>query len=368
MKRGRNMKKTLILLSILLFLFQFCKKSEVIGFKVNALAETDVVAAGIDEDAADDPAIWLNSADKSKSIIFGSNKIDEGGIYAYNLDGEELAYYKIGSINNIDVRYGLSNGKDTIDIIGGSNRTENSLTIMKIDKDGKLSQIGNLKSKVDEVYGFCLHHDKKNDKFYAFTVSTSGLLEQWQIALTEDCQIEGKIVRQVDVGTKSEGLVADDETNILYVGEEENCIWIYDTDPNTENKREKLQMSGSENKKIAFDIEGLSIYYMPDGEGYLIASSQGNFSYAVFDRKSGKYITSFSVVDGNVDGSQETDGLDVLNISLPEYDGGIFVVQDGFNYDNDIKSSQNFKYISWKDVVNLSDNKLRMNGNYISWK
>ncbi|NPE28319.1 phytase [Methanococcoides sp. SA1] len=359
------MKKIIFLLIMVIGLFQFCKKNEVIGFQVKALVETETVQAGIDEDAADDPAIWINPSDKSKSVIYGTNKIDNGGIYAYDLQGNKLAYYEVGAINNIDVRYGLSNGNEIIDILGGSNRTDSTLTFLSIDENGSCKPIGKLKSTLLEVYGFCLHHDQKNEVYYAFVVGKDGTLEQWKIGLTEDLKITGKIVRKTFVGSKSEGLVADDELNVVYVGEEEKAIWKYNTDPATGDERTNVAMSDKSNPNIAYDIEGLAIYYMPDGEGYLIASSQGNFSYAIFNRKTNNYITSFSVVDGTVDGSQETDGLDVLNISLTnEFDGGIFVVQDGFNYDNDTKCSQNFKYISWKDIVNLSDGKLQKDSNY----
>ncbi|MBN2279541.1 MAG: phytase [Candidatus Marinimicrobia bacterium] len=359
------MKKIIFMIILFIIMIQFCKKTEIVGFTITAWEETDEMAAGIHDDAADDPAIWINDEDRSQSIVFGTNKIDQGGVYAFDLKGNKLTYYKIGAINNIDVRYGLTNGLDTIDFLGGSNRSDTTLTFMKIDSRGVLTPTGKIKSKVDEVYGFCLHHDKKSNEFYAFVVSSSGQLEQWELGLSEDLMITGELVRQIEVGSKCEGLVADDELNILYVGEEENCIWKYSTDATTGESREKLVMSGAENSKIAYDIEGLGLYYMPNGEGYLIASSQGNFSYALFDRKKGHYLTSFSVVDGTIDGVQETDGLEILNLSLnEEFDSGLLVVQDGYNYNKDKKYSQNFKYIRWQDIVNSSDVELKINNEY----
>jgi 3-phytase len=66
-----------------------------------------------------------------------------------------------------------------------------------------------------------------------------------------------------------------------------------------------------------------------------------------------QYLGSFEIVDSlSIDGAQETDGIDVVNANLGEdFPEGLFVVQDGFNYDGDSLMTQNFKYISWKEIV-----------------
>ena len=48
----------------------------------------------------------------------------------------------------------------------------------------------------------------------------------------------------------------------------------------------------------------------------------------------------------------DTDGLDITNINLgPNFPEGILVVQDGRNEDTSLNNTQNFKYISTKDVL-----------------
>jgi 3-phytase len=91
------------------------------------------------DDAADDPAFWFNQDFPDSSLIFGSNK--KGGIYSYHLDGSIYEYYPIGLINNIDIRQGVSFGEKSLDIISGSNRTDNSIVIYTIDNQGKLQQL-----------------------------------------------------------------------------------------------------------------------------------------------------------------------------------------------------------------------------------
>jgi len=89
----------------------------------------------------------------------------------------------------------------------------------------------------------------------------------------------------------------------------------------------------------------------------LVASSQGNYSYALFKLgKSESYITSFIIGNSVVDGVEETDGLDITTFALSnEFPEGILVVQDGFNYKNDTLLTQNFKYVAFGKIKELLD-------------
>lgn len=97
------------------------------------------------------------------------------------------------------------------------------------------------------------------------------------------------------------------------------------------------------------DIEGLTLYYGADGNGYLIASSQGSDSYAIYDREGNNaYLTSFNIADGALtDGTSVTDGIDVLGFGLGEqFPYGIFIAQDDSNINNGKELNQNFKVVA----------------------
>ena len=55
-------------------------------------------------------------------------------------------------------------------------------------------------------------------------------------------------------------------------------------EPDGSDRRTLLDKSGESNPNIAYDVEGLALYKINGSGGYLLASSQGNFSYAVFER------------------------------------------------------------------------------------
>ncbi len=325
---------------------------------IYANVETEPVTSKYGEDAADDPAIWVHPSEADKSIVIGTNK--KAGLCVYNLQGDEMYFYPVGRVNNVDVRYNFRfDDNSKIDIVGASNRSKNSIIVMGIDPDsGELTEVAvkEFPSKVDEVYGFCLYFDPASEKHYAFVNGKEGQIEQWELFDNGHQQIDAKIVRNLSVDSQPEGMVADDELGYLYVGEEMKGIWKFSAGASQPADKSFLALSDTSNPDISYDIEGLTIYYGSQKNGYLIASSQGNYSYAIFKREGDNaYITSFSIKDNIVDGVEETDGLEVTNVSLGEtFPNGLLVVQDGFNYDGDTLLNQNFKYVRWEKVAGIT--------------
>ena len=92
-------------------------------------------------------------------------------------------------------------------------------------------------------------------------------------------------------------MVADDETAVLYIGEEKKGIWKFDAEQDNNPEDSLINESSEKNQNIRFDIEGLALYQSSEGKGFLVASSQGNYSYAVFERHGeNNYIGSFSII------------------------------------------------------------------------
>lgn len=346
--------KKLIFFLVLSFLFVSCNrttKKDTYHFKaVKAIAETEPVNDG--EDAADDPAIWINKKNPSKSFIIGTNK--KRGYDVYNLNGKLVKHFDLGRVNNVDVRYGLVLGKDTVDVVGATNRSTNSINLMRIDSTGNLSYLmpDSVITTIKRIYGFSLYQDKKEHKLYALINGKDGSFEQYLIVPKNDKKVSLKKVRAFKVGSITEGMVADDEYNKLYIAEENVGIWKYGARPESGDARVNV-MKINDSIPVQDDIEGLTIYYAGN-KGYLLASSQGNSSYAVFNRTGeNKYIGSFKIVPGIVDGTEHTDGIDVTNVTCdPTLKGGFFVTQDGDNTDKERQQNQNFKIVPWQSIAN----------------
>jgi 3-phytase len=317
------------------------------------------------DDAADDPAIWIHPEDPLKSTIIGTNK--QNGLDVYNLEGKRLYTYDYGRINNVDIRYDFILGDEKIDFAGGSNRFDNTVILVKINKEtGELSDISArpITSQLTEVYGFCLYHDINNGIHYAIVNGKDGGVEQYRLFATEELKIDAELVRTFQVGSQTEGCVADDELGFLYIGEELKGIWKYYAHPDSGVIRTNIDNVSSE--YLQADIEGLTIYYSKNGAGYLIASSQGNNSYAIYDRAGeNNYIGSFLIIDGEIDDTFDTDGIDVSNLSFgTTFPNGFFIAQDGSNSEGDKLLNQNFKMVSWDKIARSFDPELIIDTGY----
>ena len=93
------------------------------------------------------------------------------------------------------------------------------------------------------------------------------------------------------------------------------------------DSQKKLIFKKSKNFKP--DFEGLALRDDGNGEGYLIASVQGSNGYLIIDRKSLDAKIFFRIIDGDkIDGTTETDGIDVTSIKTSKFPNGFFIAQD----------------------------------------
>lgn len=290
-------------------------------------------------DAADDPAIWVNSTNPEQSLILGTNK--KGGLAVYDLNGEEIAWHPVGRVNNVDVRYNLAMQGELYDIAVASNRTLQSMSVFLIARSsGALTHISNIKTSLSDVYGFCLFDN--NGTIHGLINDTSGQYEQYELSVDEST-ITGTLVHSFTLPSQPEGCVVDDATGIAFLGEEGAGIWRLDLNI-PQGIPEKVIATSA---PVEADIEGLGLYWVDDKQ-YIIASSQGNNQYAVYQAIVPYELLGMVEVssswDSSIDGVSETDGLDITNADLGgQYKDGIFVVQDGRNVMP--SDNQNFKFV-----------------------
>jgi len=344
--------KNIVLLLILLIAFMGCSKKVIINdpvVSVEATMETAPVPSN--DDAADDPCIWIHPTDPSLSTIIGSHKKEGAGLLVYDLAGNEIQRVKAGRMNNVDIRYNFPLNGELVALVTAGDRDLNSIAIYKVDPDTrnliKVSARDIPLGLDDGVYGSCMYFSSKTGKFYAFLNDKTGKIEQWELFDNNEGLVDGKLVRTLQVDSQPEGCVADDVHGVLYVGEEDQALWKFAAESDTETTKTLVDSVGNH---IFPDLEGLSIYYADRNTGYLIASSQGNNTYVIYTRTGNNdYVGTFQIVDGEtIDGVKETDGLDVTNFGLGSaFPNGMFVAQDGFND----KGNQNFKCVPWDAIA-----------------
>ncbi len=104
---------------------------------------------------------------------------------------------------------------------------------------------------------------------------------------------------------------------LLYVAEEDVGLWRYSAAADGGSARTSVDTVA--NGHLTDDAEGVTIFYGPGQSGYLIVSSQGSNDYNVYQRDGdNKFIGKFAIVlsPAGIDGTSDTDGIDVTSTSL----------------------------------------------------
>ena len=317
---------------------------------VAATAETVPIGTAND-DAADDPAIWRNSADPAGSLIVGTDK--KAGLYVYGLDGKVRDFQAAGALNNVDLREVLLAGGGKRLLVAASDRSDRAaprIALFWLDgASGKLSEIGALPflpagHAAAEAYGFCMGGPlEPGELARAYVVMKDGTVSESALREAGDA-ITAHHRRDVKLATQSEGCVVDDASGTLYVAEEDVGIW-------------KVPLSGTLSAHafarigagdgLVDDVEGLAIARDGDGRGWLVASSQGDNAYVLFDLATGTPAGRFRIQGGVIDGTSETDGIEVMLGDFgADYPEGLMIAQDGDN----APQAQNFKLVSWRAI------------------
>ena len=304
-------------------------------------------------DAADDPAIWVDTRDPSRSVVIGTDK--KLGLNVYDLRGKRLQVVPDGRMNNVDLRAGFMLGGKPTTIVAATNRTTRSISLYRFDPATRqLSPVaaGTLESGMSDPYGLCMYRSAKSGAYYVIANdSVDGKYRQWRL-LDRDGKAGIELVREIAVGSQAEGCAADDELGQLYIAEEDVGLWVYSAEP--DGGEQRTQIDKTDGGNLEADVEGVSIYATAGGKGYIVASNQGEDDYAVYRREAPHaFVGKFHVVANQalgIDGASETDGLDVVSAPLgADYPAGLLVVQDGRNLMP--SERQNFKYVSWQDVL-----------------
>jgi 3-phytase len=319
----------------LMLLTGACATDNTVVSMVPALRETK--GMGAEGDAADDPAIWVNPNDPAKSLILGTNK-DEG-LYVYNLAGEELQKIPVGLSNNVDLRGNLA-------VI--SNDGVNALSWFRIDPvTAVVSHAGDTKLERIEPYGVCI--GAPGGKLQVAATFKDGSIDIWNVHDQGSGLVHIADVRTIKLDTQIEGCVIDDETNRLFVGEENVGLWAVDLATGAKTQVDTVA-SGT---GLVADVEGVTLYVSKDGAGYVIVSAQSANRFVVYDRKPPHTLVGVIGIgpstDGKVDGVSHTDGLDVSSAAFPEFPEGLLVTQDDANPVSEV--DQNFKIIDWRQVI-----------------
>lgn len=333
----------------------------VFNFSPSSASEIAVTCAATGSGDQDDMCIWLHPDNPALSTIITSDK-DKSALFVYALDGESLYSYPLQWMpGNIDLIYNFPLNGEFIDVVGFNERATGgaSFVFYKVDKQTReLHSLGapvTTESWSDELYGFCLYKSPVNNEYYAFGSDKSSMIQQYRFFDdgSGNLSMEHKRTWQNGSNGNTEGMVADHETGLLYAGNEDEGIYVYHADEDMTT--DPVRFLPVKNDTLAADVEGLAIYYAAGGQGYLLASSQGQNYFSVFKRdEENSFVRKFTVT-----GVSDTDGIDVLNVSLnATFPFGIFACHNG-------KASPHpVNIVKWEDIADDDTPSLLMDTTY----
>jgi 3-phytase len=313
----------------------------------------------------DDPAIWVNRRDPSRSLIVGTVKAaaPDGALAVFGLDGRVRQLLKgPDRPNNIDVEYGLALGGVPTDIAVLTERLGRRLRAYAIAADGSglrdisagsLARV--LEGAADSAWapmGIGLYRRPKDGAIFAIVAPKSGPKTDylWQYRLVDEGgRVGARFVRRFGSfsGTKEiEAVAVDDELGYVYYAEEDTGIHKWHADPDAPGADRELALFATSGYRG--DREGIGIYAGSGGAGFIVSVDQlpGESVFHVYRREGEpgrphdhtRDLLQFTV------GADSTDGLDVTSAPLgPEFPDGLLVAMNS--------RPRTFLLARWKDIA-----------------
>jgi 3-phytase len=303
----------------------------------------------------DDPAIWINPDDPTKSLIIGTDKNSDGALYVFDLNGKIIPEKTVSGLkrpNNVDVEYGLILNGKPIDIAVATERETNKLRVyrlpeMKAVDNGGIDVFAGEKER--GPMGISLYKRAKDSAIYAIVSRKSGPADGylWQYLLQDDGKggVKGTKVRSFGIfsGKKEiESIAVDDKLGYVYYSDEQSCVRKYNADPEADGADKQLGTISTDG--YLEDSEGISIYEVSDGTGYILVSDQSANKFHIYKREgepgNPHEHKKVKVVDVSTTNS---DGSDVTNVPLgPKFPAGMFVA---------MADNKTFQCYSWADIA-----------------
>ncbi|NUS66624.1 MAG: phytase [Saccharothrix sp.] len=371
---------------------------------------------------ADDPAVWVHPRSARQSVVLGTLKegglaaFDLAGrtLGTYPAPAPPTPEAKPGRFNNVDVLSRVPVGGRSRDLAFVSDRGRDRIRVYEVDPRGAAAGPAVVRDVTDPGARpvFSSSEEEVDDQHTAYglaggfvgrtPVVVVNRRNETRVALLHVTpgpagSVGTAVVAALDLpssfplpdgttwtpcgepgeGPQLEGMVVDSEHGVLFAAQEDVGIWrvplratgfgtpvlidkvrSFGVPQSYDPETEECSVSGADpgfgGRRLTADAEGLTV-----GDGYLVASSQGDSRFVVYERTGrNRYVGEFVVGGGRgVDSVEHSDGAQLVTADLgKDYPKGLLVVHDGERTPaaGDLPTT-GFAYVSWEDVLDGLD-------------
>jgi 3-phytase len=278
--------------------------------------------------------------------------------------------------NNIDVEYGVQLGGRRLDVAVATERLARRLRIFRFDPaEGRLVDLGGVpvlegqEGEAGAPMGLALYRRPRDGVVFAIVSPKEGPRQNylWQYRLVDSGggRIGARFVRRfgnfsattVREENEIESVAVDDALGYVYYSDEADGIHKWHADPDHPDAGRELAHFARSG--FRGDREGIAIYALPDGTGYIVGTDQldEDSEYHVYAREGAPgnphdHSREIAVLRG---GADATDGIEISSSPLgPGLPSGALVAMNS--------ATRNFLVFRWQDIAPVVKPGLRMTG------
>ncbi len=267
----------------------------------------------------DSVAIWVSEdpnqsvlmiTDKTRHVVQLHNPVKNEFIGLLGKEGTGAGQFR--RPNGIAVAYKLHTGSGMTDAVFVVERDNNRVSVFSLPDREFLGTFG--ENELDEPYGIAVALIQ--GKWQAWITSTGSSPDRVKVfeIIPDGNGIKGRLIFDFPVPATLESIVLDTYHNRALI-----CAESSPFDIRVYNLQGEYQSRFGEGI-FTNDPEGIVLYDLGDGEGYIIVADQeaSPTEFEVFDRRTLTHIGNFT---GKTSG---TDGIALTQIALPNFPQGSF--------------------------------------------
>lgn len=317
----------------------------------NAAVAPRVVTEPVRHDS-DDPAIWVHPGDPARTLVVGTDKDTDGALFAFDLAGRIVGRTAtLRRPNNVALVRGFELGGNRIDLVVTTEREAQRLRAFRMPDLAPLDAGDLVLFDGDAVrapMGVATYVRPRDGAAFVIVSGKSGpaegYLAQYRLVATPAGTVGLELVRTFGAysGLKEiEAVAVDEELGYVYYADEGFGVRKYAADPDAPDAGRELAVFGT--RGFAEDHEGISVYDLGGGRGYILVSNQQADTFRIFPREgAGGNPHDHPLLASVRVSTLDSDGSEVVSRDLPGFPGGLFVA---------MSTDRTFHFYAMEDIL-----------------